>query len=76
METLAARSTLENMPAETKGPSQPRQTGLIGRYIDYFSKDEIELMDSIMGANLTAYGYDVRTPEGDRVESHVDRHVA
>jgi hypothetical protein len=58
---LIARATLENIPAEQKGPDKPRQTGEIGQYARIFSMQEIELMEAIMGANLSRFGYDLRT---------------
>jgi hypothetical protein len=50
--------TLENMPADQRGPDKPRQDGKIGGFRDTFSPAEIELMNNIMGANLRRYGYE------------------
>jgi hypothetical protein len=49
--------TLENMPADQRGPNKPRQDGRVGGFRDTFSPAEIEMMDSIMGTNLRRYGY-------------------
>jgi hypothetical protein len=54
---LVHDTTLENLPAETRGPDKPRQSGLVGGYQAAFSADEIQLMNSIMGDNLRRYGY-------------------
>ena len=54
---LIERTSLENIPAEQKGPDKPRQTGQIGRYAEVFSRQEIELMEAIMGPNLRRFGY-------------------
>jgi hypothetical protein len=56
---LVKDATLENMPAETRGPTQARQTGQVGGYRSSFSPEEIELMNGIMRKNLQRYGYEV-----------------
>lgn len=56
---LIATTTLENMPDAQKGPDKPRQTGQVGRYAEVFSKQEITLMESIMGPNLLLFGYEL-----------------
>jgi hypothetical protein len=57
LELVVKEITLENMPAEMRGPDKPRQTGRVGGYRDLFSADEIELMNEIMGDNLERFGY-------------------
>ncbi len=57
---LVARTTLENIPAEQRGPDKPRQTGQIGGYARVFSAEEIDLMEAIMGPNLRRFGYPLR----------------
>jgi hypothetical protein len=57
LERLVREVTLENMPAETRGPDKPRQEGRISGYLKAFSAEEIELMNGIMGDNLKRYGY-------------------
>jgi hypothetical protein len=54
---LITRTSLENIPDDQKGPDKPRQTGRIGEYTEVFSKQEIELMEAIMGPNLRRFGY-------------------
>ena len=54
---LVARVSLENLPADQKGPDKPRQTGQVGRFAEAFSSDEITLMERIMGPNLRRFGY-------------------
>jgi hypothetical protein len=56
---LVSRTTLENIPADQKGPDKPRQEGLIGKYASVFSRWEIELMEAIMGPNLQRFGYEL-----------------
>jgi len=56
---LADATQLENVPAATRGPDKPRQTGEIGGYRTVFDADEIALMTSIMAPNLARYGYAV-----------------
>lgn len=58
---LVTRTTLENIPADQKGPDKPRQEGQIGKYTDVFSVPEIELMEAIMGPNLRRFGYQLHT---------------
>ena len=57
MTELVRETTLENMPAEMKGPDKPRQSGEIGGYKRFFTEPEIHLMNAIMGENLRRYGY-------------------
>lgn len=45
--------------AANRGPDKPRQQGLVGGYRAFFSDEEIELMNAIMGPNLRKYGYEV-----------------
>jgi hypothetical protein len=59
VERLSEMVTLENQPAETRGPDKPRQSGRIGGYRLEFSADEIKLMNTIMGRNLAALNYDL-----------------
>jgi Sulfotransferase family len=54
---LVAKTSLENIPADQKGPDKPRQTGQVGRYTDVFSDEEVALMEAIMGPNLLRFGY-------------------
>jgi Sulfotransferase family len=54
---LVARTSLENIPADQKGPDKPRQTGQVGKYADVFSEQEVSLMEAIMGPNLLRFGY-------------------
>ena len=58
---LVARTTLEQIPADQKGPDKPRQEGQIGKYAAVFSLREIELMEAIMGPNLERFGYQPHT---------------
>lgn len=63
---LIEKTTLENIPADQKGPDKPRQTGLVGGFAGVFSTQEIGLMESIMGPNLERFGYAVGTNERDQ----------
>jgi Sulfotransferase family len=54
---LVAKTSLENIPANQKGPAKPRQTGQVGKYANVFSEPEISLMEAIMGPNLLRFGY-------------------
>jgi hypothetical protein len=56
---LIEKTTLENIPADQKGPGKPRQTGIVGGFSEVFSPQEIELMEAIMGPNLQRFGYAV-----------------
>ncbi len=58
---LIQKTTLENIPADQKGPDKPRQTGQIGKYSSVFSGEEISLMEAIMGPNLRRYSYELST---------------
>jgi hypothetical protein len=61
LDDLIVKTSLENIPAEQKGPDKPRQTGQIGLYSEVFSRQEIELMEAIMGPNLRRFGYILQT---------------
>lgn len=54
---IIARATLENMPEGERGSDKPRQSGLVGGYLNEFSCEEIDLMERIMGDNLRRFGY-------------------
>ncbi len=55
MADLVARTTLEQLPADQRGPDKPRQDGQVGKYASVFSHREIELMEAIMGPNLERF---------------------
>lgn len=61
---VVAQTSLENIPASQKGPDKPRQTGLVGRYGDVFTEEEIGLMEAIMGPNLLRFGYEMQSHAG------------
>ncbi len=57
MNQLLEKVTLENLPDEAKGPDKARQSGEIGGFVDFFSREEIGLMNAIMGPKLRQFGY-------------------
>jgi hypothetical protein len=49
----------ENVPMDEKGPLKPIRTAMVGGWKDNFSRDEKDLMHSVMRETLAGYGYEV-----------------
>jgi hypothetical protein len=52
-------SAYENVPQSEKGPGKKIRTANPGSYVENFSADEIDLMNSIMGDTLKKVGYSI-----------------
>ena len=53
------KSKFENIPSSEKGPGKFYRTAKVGGYKDNFSKEEQELMNSIMGETLKKMNYEI-----------------
>jgi len=54
---IADLTSFENVPSEMKGEDKNIRKAKPGGFHDYFSDEEIKIMNKIMGENLTKFGY-------------------
>ena len=56
---ICEKFSYENIPDEIKGKGKSVRFAQVGRWKNIFSKEEKELMNSIMETTLTKLGYEI-----------------
>jgi len=58
LKTIVTNSSFENIPAEKKGKGKPQRSATPGGWKDNMRKEEIKVMEKIMGSTLKRLGYE------------------
>jgi len=56
---IVEETKFENIPSELKGEDKNIRKGTPGGYKEYFSAEELKIVNNIMKENLTKYGYKI-----------------